>query len=242
MRRNDLNNRHSDFCESRIRACPESVGVGKFCRLRLQLRLRERQPTPTDSDSGSDSDSAALVQVTNMPESTGRTWTVVAPFDLAYHLALFQFPGWRLDYLRSLPSDFCYTTAWSHQAKTCWLCWSIHCTHFDLFESTWAITDLALRSNFHIDHKIYSVAFKGHRGHTKSPYFNSWWNHICWMEWCLICQDPPSCSLDVDWLQQAKSILWHWFSQRSPRVTTYISNGWWNRMRWMEYNMTYNFA
>ena len=58
MRKNGLNNRHGDFCESGIRACPESVGVGKFCRLRL--RLREKQPTPTDSDSGSDSDSAAL--------------------------------------------------------------------------------------------------------------------------------------------------------------------------------------
>ena len=61
MRKNGLNNRHGDFCESRIRACPESVGVGKFCRLRLRLRLREKQPTPADSDSGSDSDSAALV-------------------------------------------------------------------------------------------------------------------------------------------------------------------------------------
>ena len=62
MRKNGLNNRHGDFCESGIRACPESVGVGKFCRLRLRLRLREKQPTPTDSDfdSGSDSDSAAL--------------------------------------------------------------------------------------------------------------------------------------------------------------------------------------
>ena len=40
-----------------IRYCPESVGVGKFCRLRLRLRLRAKQPTPTDSDS----DSAALL-------------------------------------------------------------------------------------------------------------------------------------------------------------------------------------
>ena len=55
---NVLNNQHGDFCESGISACPESVGVGKFCRLRL--RLRGKQPTPTDSDSGSDSDSAAL--------------------------------------------------------------------------------------------------------------------------------------------------------------------------------------
>ena len=54
------NNRHGDFCESGIRACPEPVGVGKFCRLLLRLRLREKQPTPTDSDSDSDSDSAAL--------------------------------------------------------------------------------------------------------------------------------------------------------------------------------------
>ena len=61
MRKNGLNNRHGDFCESGIRAGPESVGVGKFCRLRLRLRLREKQPTPTDSDSGSDSDSAALL-------------------------------------------------------------------------------------------------------------------------------------------------------------------------------------
>ena len=53
-----LINRHDDFFESGIRACLESAGVGKFCRLRL--RLREKQPTPTDSDSGSDSDSAAL--------------------------------------------------------------------------------------------------------------------------------------------------------------------------------------
>ena len=52
-------NFHGDFFESGIRACPESVGVGKFCRLRL--RLRAKQPTPTDSDSDSDSDSAALV-------------------------------------------------------------------------------------------------------------------------------------------------------------------------------------
>ena len=59
MRKNGLNNRHGDFCASEIRVCPESVGVGKLCRLRL--RLREKQPTPTDSDSGSDSDSAALV-------------------------------------------------------------------------------------------------------------------------------------------------------------------------------------
>ena len=58
MRKNGLNNRHGDFCESGISANPESVGVGKFCRLRL--RLREKQMTPTDSDSGSDSDSAAL--------------------------------------------------------------------------------------------------------------------------------------------------------------------------------------
>ena len=57
---NGQNNRHGDFCESGIRVCPESVGVGKFCRLRLRLRLREKQPTPADSDSGSDSDSAAL--------------------------------------------------------------------------------------------------------------------------------------------------------------------------------------
>ena len=56
---NGLNNRHGDCCESGIRSCPESVGVGRFCRLRL--RLREKQPTPTDSDSGSDSDSAALL-------------------------------------------------------------------------------------------------------------------------------------------------------------------------------------
>ena len=61
MCKNVLNNGHGVFCESGIRACPESVGVGKFCRLRLRLRLREKQPTPTDSDSGSDSDSAALV-------------------------------------------------------------------------------------------------------------------------------------------------------------------------------------
>ena len=47
LRKNDLNNRQGDFCESGIRACPESVGVGKFCRLRLRLRLREKQPTPT---------------------------------------------------------------------------------------------------------------------------------------------------------------------------------------------------
>ena len=60
MRKNGLNNRHGDFSESGISACPESVGVGKFCRLRLRLRLREKQPTPTDSDYGSDSDSAAL--------------------------------------------------------------------------------------------------------------------------------------------------------------------------------------
>ena len=60
MRKNVLNNQHGDFCESGISACPESVGVGKFCRLRLRLRLRGKQPTPTDSDSGSDSDSAAL--------------------------------------------------------------------------------------------------------------------------------------------------------------------------------------
>ena len=54
------NNRHGDCCESGTRACPESVGVGKFYRLRLRLRLREKQPTPNDSDSDSDSDSAAL--------------------------------------------------------------------------------------------------------------------------------------------------------------------------------------
>ena len=60
MRTNVLNNQHGDFCESGISACPESVGVGKFCRLRLRLRFRRKQPTPTDSDSGSDSDSAAL--------------------------------------------------------------------------------------------------------------------------------------------------------------------------------------
>ena len=46
------------ICESGMRSCPESVGVGKFCRLRLRLRLRAKQPTPTDSDS--DSDSAPL--------------------------------------------------------------------------------------------------------------------------------------------------------------------------------------
>ena len=57
-RKNALNNRHGDFCESGIRVCPESVGVGRLCRLRLRLRLREKQPTPTDFDS--DSDSAAL--------------------------------------------------------------------------------------------------------------------------------------------------------------------------------------
>ena len=66
MRKNGLNNRHGDFCESGIRASPESVGVGKFCRLRLRLRLWEKQPTPTDSDSGSDSDSAALVVVNEL--------------------------------------------------------------------------------------------------------------------------------------------------------------------------------
>ena len=60
MRKNVLNNQHGNFCESGISACPESVGVGKFCRLRLRLRLRGKQPTPTDSDSSSDSDSAAL--------------------------------------------------------------------------------------------------------------------------------------------------------------------------------------
>ena len=64
MCKNVLNNRHGDFCESGIRACPESVGVGKFYRLRLRLRLREKQPTPTDSDSGSESDSAALTTTT----------------------------------------------------------------------------------------------------------------------------------------------------------------------------------
>ena len=57
--KNALNNLHGDFFESRIRACPELVGVGKFCRLRLRLRLRAKQPTPTDSDS--DSDYAALM-------------------------------------------------------------------------------------------------------------------------------------------------------------------------------------
>ena len=39
-----------EICESGIRSCPESVGVGKFCRLRHRLRLRAKQPTPTDSD------------------------------------------------------------------------------------------------------------------------------------------------------------------------------------------------
>ena len=57
-RKNALNNRHGEFCESGIRVCPESLGVGRFCRLRL--RLREKQPTPTDFDS--DSDSAALYE------------------------------------------------------------------------------------------------------------------------------------------------------------------------------------
>ena len=61
IRKNGLNNRHGDFCDSGISACPESVGVGKFCWLRLRLRLREKQPTPTDSDS--DSDSAALATI-----------------------------------------------------------------------------------------------------------------------------------------------------------------------------------
>ena len=56
--KNALNNLHGDFFELGIRACPESVGVGKLCRLRLRLRVKQR--TPTDSDSGSDSDSAAL--------------------------------------------------------------------------------------------------------------------------------------------------------------------------------------
>ena len=59
--KNALIDRYGAFFESGIRACPESVGVGKFCRLRLRLRLRANQPTPTDSDSGSDSDSAALM-------------------------------------------------------------------------------------------------------------------------------------------------------------------------------------
>ena len=67
---NALNNRHGDFCESGIRVCPESVGVGRFCRLRL--RLREKQPTPTDSDS--DSDSAALY---------GSIWIMEARVSLA---------------------------------------------------------------------------------------------------------------------------------------------------------------
>ena len=62
--KNVLNNVHGDFFESGIRACPESVGVGKFCRLRL--RLRAKQPTPTDSDSGSDSDSAALLVASHL--------------------------------------------------------------------------------------------------------------------------------------------------------------------------------
>ena len=48
MLKNGLNNRDGDICESGIRACPESVGVGKFCRLRLRLRQNNRlRPTPT---------------------------------------------------------------------------------------------------------------------------------------------------------------------------------------------------
>ena len=44
---NALINRHGNFFESRIRRCPESVGVGKFCRLRLRLRAKQPTPTPT---------------------------------------------------------------------------------------------------------------------------------------------------------------------------------------------------
>ena len=58
-----LNNLHGDLLESGIRACPESVGVDKFCRLRL--RLRAKQPTPTDSECGSDSDCSALIVTSN---------------------------------------------------------------------------------------------------------------------------------------------------------------------------------
>ena len=47
--KNALIDRHDDFFESGIRACPESVGVGEFCRLRL--RLQTKQPTPAHSDS-----------------------------------------------------------------------------------------------------------------------------------------------------------------------------------------------
>ena len=45
--KNALTNRFGIFCESGIRACPESVGVDEFCR----LRIRDKQPTLTDSDS-----------------------------------------------------------------------------------------------------------------------------------------------------------------------------------------------
>ena len=80
MRKNGLNNWHGYFCESGIRACPESVGVGKFCRLRL--RLREKQPTPTDSDSGSDSDSAALIKKYQcLPE---RLYVELCPTDVGW--------------------------------------------------------------------------------------------------------------------------------------------------------------